>query len=299
MDWMSIAAPSPQESIGYRRSPALVGLEVLDANHTSRDWRCVGDAYAITVPGTWRGEVRYRGLVRSVEPGIAFCNHPGEALLATPAAGRAGSFHVLLLQPELLREWLSEQQAGPVSAEFSAITKPVSAGLVAKFRRLFAGLELGSSAMELQSDAVEISGAMIRELIAGANDAKLQEGPALRGTARMRECLHEEGLDIDLETLARRAGLNRFQALRAFKRRYGLPPHAYQMCLRISKARRLLLAGAPPADVAAHCGFVDQSHLNRHFKRLVGVTPMTYAHANATSKRRASGVYRIATPDPG
>ena len=296
---MSTAAPSPRETIGYRRSPALVGLEVLDANHTSRDWRCVGDAYAVTVPGSWRGEVRYRGLVRGVEPGIAFCNHPGEALLATPEGGRAGSFHVLLIQPELLREWLSEQRAQPVPAEFSAITKPVTAGLVAKFRRLFAGLALGSSDMELQSDAVEISGAMIRELIAGANDAKLQEGPAIRGTARMRECLHEEGLDIDLETLARRAGLNRFQALRAFKRRYGLPPHAYQICLRISLARRLLLAGAPPADVAVQCGFVDQSHFNRHFKRLVGVTPMTYAHANATSKRRSSGVYRIAEPDPG
>jgi AraC-like DNA-binding protein len=290
---MTTAAPSPQEFIGYRRSAAVLGLEVLDAYRTKRDWRVIASEYAVTVPLTWCGEVRYRGLTRAVEPGIAFCNQPGEALVATPAAGRAGSFNVLLIQPTLLEQWLSEQRTRPVRPQFSAITKPVSAGLIAKFRRLCDVLEPGTSDMELQSNAVEVSESLIQELIAGASDAKLQEGPAIRGTARMRECLNEEGLDIDLETLASRVGLSRFQALRAFKRRYGLPPHAYQLCLRICKARRLLLAGAPPADVAVHCGFVDQSHLNRHFKRLVGVTPMRYAQADAASKHRSSGVFPV------
>ncbi|MEI9940708.1 MAG: AraC family transcriptional regulator [Pseudomonadota bacterium] len=290
---MTTAAPPLQEFIGYRRSAAVLGLEVLDAYRTKRDWRVIGSEYAVTVPQTWHGEVRYRGLTNAVEPGIAFCNQPGEALVATPAADRAGSFNVLLIQPALLDEWLSEQSARPIPPRFSAITKPISGGLIAKFRRLFAAFEPDTSDMELQSHAVEVSGAMIQELIAGASDAKLREGPAIRGTARMRECLNEEGLDIDLETLANRVGLSRFQALRAFKRRYGLPPHAYQLCLRISKARRLLLAGAPPADVAVHCGFVDQSHLNRHFKRIVGVTPMRYAQADAVSKRRSSGVYPV------
>jgi AraC-like DNA-binding protein len=55
----------------------------------------------------------------------------------------------------------------------------------------------------------------------------------------------------------------------------------------------MLNAGAAPADVAVRCGFVDQSHLNRHFKRHLGVTPMQYANANNTSKGRSSGVYRV------
>ena len=33
--------------------------------------------------------------------------------------------------------------------------------------------------------------------------------------------------------------------------------------------------------VAAECGFVDQSHLTRHFRRFLGVTPMAYAKASA------------------
>ena len=292
---MTSAAPSPHEFIGYRRSAALPGLEVLDAYHTARDFRRIGDAYAVAVPWSWHGEALYRGLRHVVEPGMAFCNEPDEPLVATPQGGRPGSFNVILIQPATLRQWLSEQRARPIRAQFSAITKPVSSGLIGKFRSLCAALDSGSSDMELQCRAVEVGEYLISELVLGENDsgAKLREGPAIRGTARMRECLHEEGLDIDLETLANKVGLNRFQALRAFKRRYGLPPHAYQLCLRISRARRLLLAGAAPADVAAQCGFVDQSHFNRHFKRILGVTPMKYAQADTASKRRSSGVYRV------
>jgi AraC-like DNA-binding protein len=110
----------------------------------------------------------------------------------------------------------------------------------------------------------------------------------------MRECLNEEGLHLDLDTLAKRVGLTRFEALRAFKKRYGLPPHAYQLCLRISHARQLLLEGAPAADVAARCGFADQSHFIRHFKRFNGVTPRQYARLRSSDAARGSGSYRVA-----
>jgi AraC-like DNA-binding protein len=290
------AALPPQEFIGYRRTAALPGLEVLDAYHTARDWRVIGAGFAVVLPQSWRGEVLYRGCTHAVEPGVAFCNNPDEPLVAKPEAGRAGSFNVLIVQPVLLNEWLSERQARPVRAQFAAITKPISEALIGRFQRLSAALDQGCSDLELQADAVDLSESLIEELIAGASEAKLREGPAIRGTARMRECLHEEGSDVDLETLANLVGLSRFQALRAFKRRYGLPPHAYQLCLRISRARHMLLAGAAPADVAAQCGFVDQSHFSRHFKRIVGVTPMQYVQADAASKRRSSGVYRVNPP---
>ena len=42
-------------------------------------------------------------------------------------------------------------------------------------------------------------------------------------------------------------------------------------------ARRRLLDGEPIADVATAVGFHDQSHLHRHFTRLLGVTPRKFA----------------------
>ncbi|MFZ3467784.1 AraC family transcriptional regulator [Streptomyces sp. 4.24] len=65
--------------------------------------------------------------------------------------------------------------------------------------------------------------------------------------------------------------------IRCFKQAYGLPPHTYLTGRRIDRARRLLLAGRRPADVAADVGFYDQAHLNRHFTRHLSTTPGRYA----------------------
>ncbi|MFI0714347.1 AraC family transcriptional regulator [Streptomyces inhibens] len=73
--------------------------------------------------------------------------------------------------------------------------------------------------------------------------------------------------------------------IRSFKRTYGLPPHAYLTGKRIERARRFLLDGRRPAEVAAAVGFHDQAHLNRHFTRHVGTTPARYA---ATRGRAAA-----------
>ncbi|MEV6757078.1 AraC family transcriptional regulator [Streptomyces sp. NPDC051214] len=66
--------------------------------------------------------------------------------------------------------------------------------------------------------------------------------------------------------------------IRCFKQTYGLPPHSYLTGKRIDQARRLLLDGHRAADVATTVGFHDQAHLNRHFTRHVGTTPVRYTH---------------------
>jgi AraC-like DNA-binding protein len=48
------------------------------------------------------------------------------------------------------------------------------------------------------------------------------------------------------------------------------------MSRRVGRARRLLLDGLAPGEVAPATGFYDQAHLTRHFRKLVGVTPGRY-----------------------
>ncbi|WP_043728273.1 AraC family transcriptional regulator [Kutzneria sp. 744] len=74
--------------------------------------------------------------------------------------------------------------------------------------------------------------------------------------------------------------------VRAFTRRFAIPPHQYMTGRRVEMARQLLLSGLPAGAVAAEVGFYDQSHLTRHFKRMLGVSPSRYA--GATSGRRAA-----------
>ena len=92
-----------------------------------------------------------------------------------------------------------------------------------------------------------------------------------------RDYLHENLVrDVSLAELAQIAGLSKFHLLRVFRERFGLTPHAYQLQQRILRAKRLLRA-LPIADVAAQCGFVDQSHLHRVFRSPVGTTPGRYS----------------------
>ena len=83
--------------------------------------------------------------------------------------------------------------------------------------------------------------------------------------------------DLSLEELAQIAGLSAFHFARLFKAETGLTPHRYVTNARLECAMSLLQCGHAPAQVAARCGFCDQSHLARHLKARYGLTPRQIA----------------------
>lgn len=97
------------------------------------------------------------------------------------------------------------------------------------------------------------------------------EDAAIRRTQQFLDEHHAER--VSLHELAKLAGLSAFHLNRSFCRKIGLPPHAYQLQVRIKRAKDLLQSGRSIAETASLLGFVDQSHFTRHFKRSMGVTP--------------------------
>jgi AraC-like DNA-binding protein len=83
--------------------------------------------------------------------------------------------------------------------------------------------------------------------------------------------------NVSLDRLAALVNLSPFHLLRMFRKEVGLPPHAYLTQVRVRQAQQLLTIGTPIGLAAADVGFADQSHLTKHFKRFVGVTPGQYA----------------------
>jgi len=84
---------------------------------------------------------------------------------------------------------------------------------------------------------------------------------------------------LSLRQLASLTHLSPFHLSRVFCRAIGLPPHLYLTQVRVLRAKKLLAQGWVIAQVAQEVGFSHQSHLNRHFKKIVGVTPKQYQNS--------------------
>lgn len=100
----------------------------------------------------------------------------------------------------------------------------------------------------------------------------------------LRSMLDEAGAE-NLSLDAAAAQLNRSKAhlIRSFTAEFGVAPHAYLIGRRVEAARKLLLAGQRPAEVATTVGFYDQAHFTRHFKRHTALPPAAFAASHERS----------------
>lgn len=82
--------------------------------------------------------------------------------------------------------------------------------------------------------------------------------------------------DLTLTELAHLVNLSPYYFTRLFKATTGTTPHQYVLRCRLEEARRLLETENFTLDgVAQRVGFVDRSHLIRHFHRTYGIPPRT------------------------
>jgi AraC family transcriptional regulator len=89
-------------------------------------------------------------------------------------------------------------------------------------------------------------------------------------------------LPIAIEELAALCRLSTSHFSRAFKVSFGEPPHGYIVRRRIEEAKRSMEETEEPlSQIAAACGFADQSHFCRHFRRSEGTSPSLWRRARA------------------
>jgi len=91
------------------------------------------------------------------------------------------------------------------------------------------------------------------------------------------------GTTLSIGDLAALVRLSRFHFSRAFKDTFGDTPHQYVLRRRIEHAQGLMLTTKTAlAEIALECGLVDQAHLGRSFRRIVGETPAAWRRARVT-----------------
>lgn len=82
--------------------------------------------------------------------------------------------------------------------------------------------------------------------------------------------------ELSLELLEQVFGINKFQLIREFRRRFNTTPSIYQLQLKIDYAKSLLQNGTSLTWVAQEAGFYDLAHFSKEFKKAYGITPTAY-----------------------
>ena len=125
---------------------------------------------------------------------------------------------------------------------------------------------------------------------------KWQEQPTSR--PRNRLCrgsrAHCSSLDQGATlNLAAIAGISKRSLIASFRSHFGLSPQRYLIQIKVNEARNLLRRGIEIADAASAVGFADQSHLTRHFRSTLGVTPARYTNDELSQRlqRKVSDIF--------
>ena len=102
---------------------------------------------------------------------------------------------------------------------------------------------------------------------------------------------------LNLEGIAREAGLSPFHFLRVFSRVLGVTPHQYLVRSRLRRAARMLTdEGRAVTDVAFDCGFGDLSNFVRTFHRAAGVSPRVFRQAAHASRAAHRNIFQDRIP---
>jgi AraC-like DNA-binding protein len=216
-----------------------------------------------------------------VRPGSIHVTTPLELCAARTLDDAPFTTRMMLIGPALLAK-LGDVRVRDVGSHGSGLVVP-DAALHAELTAIFEELRRPLVDLDCVTRLLE----SVRRLVASpANDAPATPARAPQvgtGVLRAREHLRERAVEhVTLTELARVAELSKCYLLRAFQRAFGLTPLAYQMQLRLARARRLLAEGRPVSHVAYDAGFADQSHLTRRFAAFYGLTPARFARQLAT-----------------
>jgi AraC-like DNA-binding protein len=273
----SLRAIQPGDFAQYSRCFGLDGLEIVSARWVEHSFAPhMHDFYAVSLNYGGRGAFECRRELRDAAPGTCNLIAPGEMHTGRATSREGWIYRNLYIETPLMTTLLrSLDWEGRLDVRFRSplVRDPI---LATRLAQVFASLAEPGSLLQNESLLLSVVARLITDhLVPGraVGDAGREHTAVLR----VKDWLDANAeQNVSIHALAGLAGLSPHYLVRAFHRQVGIPPHKYQTIVRIHRARKLLTSGAAISEVAYRTGFCDQSHLNRCFKRTLGVTPGRY-----------------------
>lgn len=177
--------------------------------------------------------------------------------------------------PDTLSARLGAPRGGPLGFLPVGSGRPewLAHRLLAELRR-----DDEASALLLEGRVLELVGTLARSLHGDRPRAPAWLGPALRR-------LEDSSGGVRLARLAAACGLHPSHLARAFKAHMGCSVGDYARRARAARARSLLSCSSLSlAELAHECGYADQAHLSREFRRHYGTTPLAFRRGTGSRK---------------
>jgi len=234
------------------------------------------EEYAVGVIENGAMGFRYRGADLVAARGAVNLVVPGEVHDGHAAADEGWAYRMFYLSPEILFRAAAEINVKAVQPHFreGVIDDSLLAREIMQVHLTFS--ENSASILEKEILLLRL---LINWISRHADDRKSwpDTGSEHRAVSLAREFMEEcFAEDINLEQLAELGSLSHFYFVRVFEKELGITPYAYLMQTRVNRAKSMLSTSLRLADIAARCGFYDQSHLTRQFRNQFGITPGKY-----------------------
>jgi AraC-like DNA-binding protein len=266
----------------YSRCFGLEGLEVMSARWVEHSFAPhMHDRYAVSLNYAGRGAFDCRNELRDAAPGTCSLIAPREVHTGHATSADGWIYRNLYIETPLMTTLLQSfgwQDPLDVRFKFPLVRDTV---LSTRLAHVFSSLKKsGSSNSLLQNESLLlfIVARLVTHHFVPGGHALREPGREHAAVRRAKDWLDANSeQNVSIHSLARLVGLSPYYLVRAFHKHAGIPPHKYQTIVRINRARKLLTSGAAISEVAYRTGFCDQSHLNRCFKKMLGVSPGEYA----------------------
>ncbi|MFK7805644.1 MAG: AraC family transcriptional regulator [Anaerolineae bacterium] len=266
------------------RLPHLPTLDFFKAQYTDFSYGPhFHEDYAIGVVENGIHAFNYRRERFEVTPNNVVTCQPGEVHTGHPGDDNPWRFRMMYLQTSLICEVAAELGHRSIVLPFINHTSIRQAEIVQAVRQLHQNSEQNSSALALEIQLHEL----LELILIHFSDLKLEAPSTSSSSSNERTPIERTkayiedyyAADLKLEDLANVAHLSKSYLIRTFRHHEGVSPYAYLVQVRLNRAKTLLKQGMSATETSAKTGFFDPSHLNRYFKRFLGVTPGRYQQA--------------------
>ena len=238
-----------------------------------------GQAWVPHWHDTWSFGAIIEGQCRCSVDGQPFFARRGDLIAIAPGVVHTGAMAASAMDGPVLAMMLYVPDAW---LELTGIRRPAGNGKVrdAALTRAAAQVTDGDAAQAWLRRAIP---ALTRGLTAHAAGDPTPQRPPPPSEAVQNLIDRIQAAILDGERtvcgLARHCAVSRERIHRVLRQTIGMSPTEYLRAVRLHRAKSLVMRGEPVAAIAADCGFADQAHFTRWFRRTFGYTPGDLADA--------------------